>query len=383
MTGSDRSAAEIVSRQPRSEGRNDPPGEVWPHGEPSGATIRATEPAAKGAAPGSVEGPSSAGLSLLPSLDVIGLAPPVDGAAQAAAVGPSASPPSSGVVSAIPQDGAAVSSSGGAGGGGEPPASYAPGATGPGVQDPVQAPVQAPHPVGPNAAAGLPVPTGATSTEPLSAEAPPVDPLSSPFGVSLANLAITDNDAIAVAQANTFIDSISNSVVYLGGNTATAIAYNLSPVDQANWAVGVPATMDGFGAGSDLSLNAAITDNDAIAFAEAGTYINEAVNSILIFEGNSALASATNLAPVTQMNSYLGGFSALENAGHSSLDDGAMPLPVMGEPTLDLLLSGLLSGGALTNDKLTDTSAPAAMAPSTIMEDMFPDTLPWNEVADV
>lgn len=132
------------------------------------------------------------------------------------------------------------------------------------------------------------------------------------------NMSTSDHDAVAVAVAITRIETITDSIVFIGGNTAIASAVNIAPVIQAN---GLEALFGsggfggwgssgwgaaGHGSGFEATqLNLSRSDNDAVAIAISASFVGTAVNSIVVFLGNDAQASAFNFAPVVQSNTLV------------------------------------------------------------------------------
>ena len=136
--------------------------------------------------------------------------------------------------------------------------------------------------------------TGAASGfEPPETDPPGAQPVEEDRAEHQPNVAVSDDDAVATAHALTYINEITDSVVYIAGNVATATAVNVAPTEQINAAAGGGATQQS---------NVAFTDNDADAVAVALTHVNTARDSVLIFGGNSANAEALNVAPVIQSN---------------------------------------------------------------------------------
>lgn len=129
-------------------------------------------------------------------------------------------------------------------------------------------------------------------------------------GAVQVNLSISDHDSVAYATAFTHIESIHDSVVFIEGNVATAIATNTAPVWQMNAQTGGNSDIPG---SSDLQ-NLAVTDNDAISFAYSGTFIDYAQNSIIVIIGNNSSSSAANESPVLQSIQTSWGFDDADDA---------------------------------------------------------------------
>ncbi|WP_230532586.1 hypothetical protein [Microvirga roseola] len=119
--------------------------------------------------------------------------------------------------------------------------------------------------------------------------------------VQQTNATVADHDAIASATANTFIDQIYESIVFVGGNTAVATAVNIAPVEQLNQNAAYASGLSENSYGSP-QFNVTVADNDAVSYSEAGTYINYSYNSIIVVLGNTAAADALNYSPVEQTN---------------------------------------------------------------------------------
>lgn len=116
------------------------------------------------------------------------------------------------------------------------------------------------------------------------------------------NLAVTDNDATAVAFAGTFIGAATNSVIHVGGTQAASLALNLAPTTQTNLALlGDPPAGDALGAAELAQLNGALGDNDALAAAQAAVLI-----------GEEALAPATTPADLGSLAADLGPLPTLD-----------------------------------------------------------------------
>lgn len=218
------------------------------------------------------------------------------------------------------------------------------------------------------------------------------------------NMSTSDHDAVAVAVAITRIETITDSIVFIGGNTAIASAVNIAPVIQAN---GLEALFgsgsfggwgsSGWGAGPGsgfeaTQLNLSRSDNDAVAIAISASFVGTAVNSIVVFLGNDAQASAFNFAPVVQSNDLAvvaggaptGGaaplprlFAAFDDAafgaGHEAALPGAEKLPDVASAERDLLGDAL--GTALRSaDNVADALGPlqeaatAGLFPSDLVE---------------
>jgi hypothetical protein len=129
------------------------------------------------------------------------------------------------------------------------------------------------------------------------------------------NASFSDQDAISLSVSITYIGEIVDSIVFLGPTVAMAGAYNFAPLSQVNAGLGA------VGAGGQVNL--AVTDNDAIAVAFAGTIIGSAENSVIVLGGSEAAATALNVAGVEQGN--IGVFAALEDeAGSVSQLNGSI-----------------------------------------------------------
>ncbi|HSP23849.1 MAG TPA: hypothetical protein VLQ65_01615, partial [Saliniramus sp.] len=94
----------------------------------------------------------------------------------------------------------------------------------------------------------------------------------------LSNLAVSDNDATAVAIAGTWIDYAYNSIIVVGANTAVANATNIAPATQVNMALF--DDLDDASFGSIHESNFLLSDNDSTANSQAGIYVGEAGGSL-------------------------------------------------------------------------------------------------------
>jgi hypothetical protein len=130
------------------------------------------------------------------------------------------------------------------------------------------------------------------------------------------NFSMSDHDADAVSTSSTLIGQIVSSIVFIGGNVAVANATNAAPVTQLNVAAGGGGAWPRPGEQDHQALNLAVTDNDARATAIAQTHIASAVDSIIIAVGTTAVASAVNHSPVTQVNH--GRFASLDDQAFSA-----------------------------------------------------------------
>lgn len=220
------------------------------------------------------------------------------------------------------------------------------------------------------------------------------------------NMSTSDHDAVAVAVAVTRIETITDSIVFIGGNTAIASAVNIAPVIQSN---GLEAMFGGGGFGGwgssgwgaaglgqsgfeATQLNLSRSDNDAVSIAISASFVGTAVNSIVVFLGNDAQASAFNFAPIVQTNDLAvvaGGaptpdaaslprlFAAFDDAafgeGHEAALPGPEGLPGVASAGRDLLgdaLGTALRGADNAGDALLplQEAATAGLFPSDLVE---------------
>lgn len=265
---------------------------------------------------------------------------------------------------------AAHSSAAAPGAGGAPPASAPPAA----------APIGAAN--GGSASGGAAQPQQGKAVEAPVVEPPAAQPFLQP-GASFAafmqgNVSASDHDATAVSHAVTFIESIHNSIVFLGDNIAVANALNIAPVTQLNQFFGFGGqsfggqSFGGAGPASAQLTNMAVTDNDATAVAVAGTWINHAYDSIIVVGNSIATANATNLSPVTQINKAL--FDAFDDPSFGSVHETNF---LIGDnDSAALAQAGLHLGKA--------GAAPQSQAPPSPSLDPLFDALPgqleWGDV---
>lgn len=151
----------------------------------------------------------------------------------------------------------------------------------------------------------------------------------SPTTIVQVNVSASDHDAEATAIAITHIEAITDSVVFIGGNTAIASAINFAPVMQSNGLYGA-SDFAGGGGGHGLQMyqqNIAFMDTDAVAIAISATIIGSAVNSVVVMLGNTAHAAAFNIAALNQENSVTNKFAAFDDTAFGVLHEALLPRP--------------------------------------------------------
>jgi hypothetical protein len=151
----------------------------------------------------------------------------------------------------------------------------------------------------------------------------------SPTTIVQVNVSASDHAAEATAIAITHIETITDSIVFIGGNTAIASAINFAPVMQSN---GLYGASDPAGGGGGYALqmyqqNIAFMDTDAVAIAISATIIGSAVNSVVVMLGNTAHAGALNIAPLNQENSVTNKFGAFDDTAFGALHEAQLPRP--------------------------------------------------------
>ncbi|WP_420393886.1 hypothetical protein [Acuticoccus sp.] len=128
-------------------------------------------------------------------------------------------------------------------------------------------------------------------------------------------------------------------------------------------------TATGDAEGAGVQTNISVSDNDASAKAIAATFINVAHDSVIVFADNVASAGAVNLSPVVQSNTFVAALDDASGGGLGDLYDAQAPTV----PDVPPAIAALLGLGVAGPQGVSDTPVVVPLELSQALSDWLGD----------